>query len=93
MARPQVPRTKIQIWPSIADALEDIGEIDAAQAMRRCGCYVIVDRYERGTVFRAMKECNHLVCPTAQRRRAAKLVEEKGAAIEGTSARTLAHGP
>jgi Replication protein len=66
----------------LADALEDIGEIDAAHAMRKCGCYVIVDRYERGTVFRAMNECNHLVCPTAQRRRAAKLVEEKGAAIE-----------
>lgn len=71
----------IKVGP-LADALEDIGEVDAAQAMRRCGCYVIVDRYERGTVFRAMTECNHLVCPTAQRRRAAKLVEEKGAAIE-----------
>ncbi|MGY3134594.1 hypothetical protein ACVWZM_005276 [Bradyrhizobium sp. USDA 4501] len=66
----------------LADALEEIGEIDAAHAMRRCGCYVIVDRYERGSVFRAMNECNHLVCPTAQRRRAAKLVDEKGAAIE-----------
>ncbi|EJN16311.1 plasmid rolling circle replication initiator protein [Bradyrhizobium sp. YR681] len=71
----------IKVGP-LADALEDIGEVDAAQAMRRCGCYVIVDRYERGTVFRAMTECNHLVCPTAQRRRAAKLVEEKGGAIE-----------
>ena len=66
----------------LADTLEKIGEVDAATAMRGCGCFMILHRFERGTLFRAMNECNHLVCPTAQRRRAAKLVESKGAALE-----------
>ncbi|KRQ01274.1 hypothetical protein AOQ73_18135 [Bradyrhizobium pachyrhizi] len=66
----------------LADALAEIGEDEAAAAMRNCGCFLILHRFERGRLFRAFNECNHLVCPTAQRRRAAKLVESKGAAIE-----------
>jgi plasmid rolling circle replication initiator protein Rep len=71
----------VKVGP-LADALEDIGEVDAAKAMRTCGCLIIRDRYERGNVFRAMNECNHLACPTAQIRRAAKQVDSKGPALE-----------
>jgi plasmid rolling circle replication initiator protein Rep len=71
----------VKVGP-LADALEDIGEVEATKAMRTCGCLIIRDRYERGTVFRAFNECNFLFCPTANIRRAAKQVNSKGPALE-----------
>jgi hypothetical protein len=73
---------RLQRWQAVkkplANALDDVGQPEAASAMRGCGCIMIRDRYQRGSVFRAMNECNHLVCPTGQMRRAARLTEAKG---------------